>query len=220
MERSIDTRPFFRQLDILAPDEITKETTIIGAGGIGSPVMLMLIKMGFPKLRIFDPDIVEEHNVPNQLYGFEDSQKKKVDALADNVNKYMYSNQEATYTRTKWNGSITPIIISAVDSMGERIKIWKKIKDSKFELYVDARMGGELMRIYTVQNNASSKRFYETTLHSSAEADEVPCTARAVLYNIFIISGLIGMQLAKFIKKKELNKELIFDLTNVEFIKS
>ncbi|MFA5103544.1 MAG: ThiF family adenylyltransferase, partial [Candidatus Thermoplasmatota archaeon] len=59
---------FWRQMDIVTPTDFEKfHVTIIGAGGIGSPTALAISKMGVEKITIFDNDIVEKHNLPNQM---------------------------------------------------------------------------------------------------------------------------------------------------------
>ena len=74
---------YWRQLDILQPDDLVRPITIIGVGGIGSPVALALTKMGCRRLTLFDPDTIEPHNLPNQLYRLRDVGRPKVEALAD-----------------------------------------------------------------------------------------------------------------------------------------
>ena len=54
---------------------------IIGVGATGSHIGLYAAKMGFHNFQVWDLDIVENHNLPNQIYENEDIGSKKVDAF-------------------------------------------------------------------------------------------------------------------------------------------
>lgn len=220
MEQDLDVI-YHRQLNILNPENINKSVGIIGVGGIGSPTALALIKMGMPDITIYDNDKVELHNLPNQLYRVGDKGTSKVLALGNLLQEFAFDKQEITGIETKWNDECCPIkdiMICAVDSMDTRIAIWKKIKNSACELYIDARMGAELMRIYAINpQDPLDINFYEKTLYPSSEASQLPCSARAIFYNVFIIAGLIGSEVKKFLKCEKNTKEIIFDLSSLYF---
>ncbi len=62
--------------------------TLIGAGGIGNWVGLNLIGLGVKKLRLIDPDIIEESNLPRQvLFSETDLGKFKVETAAREFKK-------------------------------------------------------------------------------------------------------------------------------------
>jgi len=63
---------YWRQLDIVSSEELDFPITLIGCGGIGSPVAMALVKMGCGQISLYDPDCVEAHNLPNQMYRLED----------------------------------------------------------------------------------------------------------------------------------------------------
>ena len=221
--KSLTDQKYWRQLDILAPSEINKSIGIIGAGGIGSPTSLVLTKMGFPHITIWDDDKIEEHNLPNQLFEANKIDYTKVDALYYTLTSYNSDIDLDIYCQkfnTQSKSEIKDIMICTVDSMTERKKIWKIIKgNKKCELFIDSRMGGELLRIYSINpNNEVDQEFYEEHFYSSKEADKLPCTARSIFYNCFVIAGLIGNQCKKFIKKEPYPREIIFDLKHLQFL--
>lgn len=221
--KSLKDSKYWRQLDILTPSEITQEIGIIGAGGIGSPTALVLTKMGFPHITIWDDDKVESHNIPNQLFKESEIDEYKTTSLNKTLKEYDSDIDLFAFTQ-KFNSEtkklIKDIMICTVDSMTERQKIWKIIKDNeKCKFFIDSRMGGELLRIYSVNpNNIIDQEFYDEHFYSSKEADKLPCTARSIFYNCFIIAGLIGNQCKKFVKKEVYPKEIIFDLKNLQFL--
>jgi tRNA A37 threonylcarbamoyladenosine dehydratase len=56
--------------------------TVVGVGGLGSPVALTLAKQGYP-LTLYDFDKVEEKNIKNQFYIATDVGAYKVNAIAN-----------------------------------------------------------------------------------------------------------------------------------------
>jgi len=205
------TDVFWRQMDILNPDEM-KPVTLIGCGAIGSATGLMLAKLGIKDFTLFDPDEIEEHNIPNQLYPSRSIGLFKIDELNEVMNNFAPQEINVKAVQKKFDGNdINPIVICAVDSMKERKEIWKKIKyQAQASLYIDARMGGETMRIYAINPcDPDHIEFYEKTFYS---ADDLPCTAQSIIYNIFVISGLIGSLIKKHLKGQPCVKEMIFKL--------
>ncbi len=60
--------------------------TVVGAGGLGSPVLRLLTAIGFGKIRIIDRDIVELSNIQRQtIYNTDDIGKPKAEAAATNL---------------------------------------------------------------------------------------------------------------------------------------
>ena len=60
--------------------------TIIGTGGLGTPIAQQLVAMGIGKLRIVDRDVVEISNLHRQiLYGPEDIGLPKAEVAADKL---------------------------------------------------------------------------------------------------------------------------------------
>lgn len=58
---------------------------IAGAGGLGSNVAMALARVGIGKLIIADFDVVSESNLNRQFYFSDQLNRKKVDALKDNL---------------------------------------------------------------------------------------------------------------------------------------
>ena len=62
--------------------------TVVGAGGLGSPVLRMLAALGVGRLRIIDHDVVELSNLQRQtLYNIVDIGRPKAEAAAENLAK-------------------------------------------------------------------------------------------------------------------------------------
>src|SRR5688572_9763698 len=115
---------YWRQLDLVTPEQLRTPVTIVGAGGIGSPVALALAKMGCREIRLYDPDTIEPHNLPNQLYRLRDVGRPKVEALAEILREYTEVTVSAHLERVDGQ-RLDGIVISAVDSMASREAIWR-----------------------------------------------------------------------------------------------
>lgn len=139
---------YWRQLGILPPKELEhKVLTVIGAGGIGSPTVLSLAKIGFPKITVYDADTVDAHNLPNQLYRIGDVGKLKVEALKGIIGDF--SETEIVPKPVMYDETVRPkgMIISAVDSMATRTMIWKTVRyNIQVPIYIEARMGAEVLQ--------------------------------------------------------------------------
>jgi len=210
---------YSRQTDIFNPLEIKTRVTIIGAGGIGSPVGLALGKLGIPEINIIDNDTVEQHNLPNQMYPMETIGLPKVEALRDTI--VSFSDAHVTTKHETWDGEpLKGIVISAVDSMAVRRKIFGAITlNPAVSLFIDGRIGGESLRVYSIKPcDPDDISFYESMLYSDEEAAELPCTARAVIYVGFFIAALIARAVAKWVKDKERIREVILDAKTLMLI--
>lgn len=219
---------FKRQLDIVKPSDLELPILVIGAGGIGSWTTLALSKMGCSNLTVVDYDTVENHNIPSQFYKESQVGKNKVDALADNIKEFTGVNikcdtfkfEEFWSRKNEMEPKDFKIIISAVDSLETRKSIWKLLKnDTTWELYLDARMGGELLRLLVVAANfPTTIEKYEKVLNTRTKASEEVCTAKSIVYNTFMCGGLIAHVVKKFVKKEQVKLSLIFDIDQQQIL--
>ena len=101
--------------------------TIIGTGGLGTPIAQQLVAMGIGKLKIVDRDVVEISNLHRQiLYGPEDIGLPKAEVAADklkilnpNVEVIPIVNSINDYTATKIiEGS--DVVLDGLDSISAR----------------------------------------------------------------------------------------------------
>lgn len=201
---------FLRQLDIFDPKKMAFPVIMIGVGGIGSITALVLAKMGVGEMTLIDPDRVEPHNLPNQFHRLSDTGRYKVEATKDIIE--MFSDTSVTISAETFPDGISRkgIYVSGVDSMKSRKAIWDHIKDRKdIPLYIDGRLGGEVLKILTVRPlYRDDRKAYERTLFSDSEAAELPCTARNIMYNGSAIASLIASQIKKYINKENYYSEI------------
>jgi molybdopterin/thiamine biosynthesis adenylyltransferase len=194
--------------------------TMIGCGGIGSFSALALAKMGCTHLTVYDDDRVEEHNIPNQLYRPCDIGQLKVICLAEIIKDFTGTAVDARPDRVQGQ-RLQGIVVSGVDSMEARRRIWDRSIRYKAGVtaYIDARMGAEVARIYTVHPaDPDDIRFYERTLYSDDDAMQVPCTAQAIIYNCFGIASLVAGQVKRVTIGEACPFEIIFDQRTLTFL--
>jgi hypothetical protein len=213
------TANFLRQLDILDPSLIVYPMTVIGVGGIGGPLAWILAKMGCKDITLYDPDTVEQHNLPNQFFQLKDVERTKVEAVKDNI--FLFAECDITAVPEKFQDQpLSGIVISGVDSMASRQTIWREVRyNMEVPLYIDGRMGGEILQLYIVRPSMlEDVERYEESLFSDEESSDLPCTAQSIIYSVVVLGGLIASQVKKWIRKEKHNHEITFDLSTMTFI--
>lgn len=205
----MQTIDFRRQLDIFVPSAETK-IVVIGAGGIGSWVVLGLSKTGFQQIKVWDGDDIESHNLPNQF--FSEVNGNKAVALSKSINN-------VTAVPEFWTGQTlsADVIVIAVDKMSVRKQI---VETQRAPLIIDARIGGELIRIVSISPiDYGSKKHYLNSWYSDDEAVELPCTARTIADTGFFVGGIVCNLIRKFLKESVIIREIVFNSNLLEFIK-
>ena len=203
---------YARHWDMIDVERLkTLPIRIVGAGSVGSFTCLSLSKMGAHNIKVWDDDMVDEHNISNQFYRTEDIGEFKVDALQKMIMDF--EGIPIQIENDKWYGEddCNGIIIAAVDNMNARKRIWEKVKgNSDVSLFIDPRMGGRVARIYAV--NPMNPGDFEDTLYSDDDAAEERCTERTILYNVLGISSFISKMIEDWMKNGvESSRELVLD---------
>lgn len=201
---------FHRQLDVLNQPRLARTPiTVIGAGAVGSFTVLALAKSGAERIVVYDDDVIEPHNLPNQWYRMADVGTKKVDALQELVLDMTGVLIDTVPERFK-GGPATEVTVCAVDSMDIRIELWRQLHPRP-SLYVDARMGAEVGTVKCVGPYGS---WYDDTLYTSAEALHAPCTAKATMYCASGLAAFIASQVANYASDRPTRAELTVDFRN------
>jgi hypothetical protein len=214
-----DNSRFLRQLDIVPPEKLTFQITVIGAGAIGSATVVCIAKMGCSNITIWDDDILNEHNIPNQLCKPALIGRPKVEALKQLV--FELAEIEIKIDCRKYAGqNLESVVIVATDNMSARQTVFKRVKGShRVPLLIDARMGAEFARIYTIRPiSVEDGEFYTENLYPNTEAERLPCSARSIIYCPTIIAGLIALQIKLFATNQPTKREILFNLPSLHLI--
>lgn len=213
---------------------------VVGAGAIGSNVVVALSKMGATQITVYDFDTIEVHNLANQFYPKNQLGKAKVLALKEIAADY--GDCEITAINEPWtpdNAIEADVVISAVDNMEVRKAVWDYYKPQPVvlvcsvdehsqqrsvgvpRLFLDGRMGPFVYKVYGVDttNMAAVKR-YEDSLHSQEEGSQEKCGHKSIIYTVAQVGAQIVSQVRSFIMDEQYRPtEVIGDCFNDEIYK-
>ncbi|HEV3071866.1 MAG TPA: ThiF family adenylyltransferase [Solirubrobacteraceae bacterium] len=191
---------YTRQRAWFDPSTTNAAATIVGCGGIGSFAAFALAKLGVQTLKLVDFDTVDEHNIPNQLFEPDQLGEPKVSALAKNISSATGIYPTGINAPLQDGIPRSPIVVSALDSMAARAELWKQVRYKlDVKLFLDGRLGGEHIVLYSVDpSNPTDVAGYETTLHSDADGEDLPCTARSIIDVGFAVGSLITRAVRRY----------------------
>jgi len=193
---------------------------IIGTGSVGSFACLGLSKMGAHLMEVWDDDMIDEVNISNQFFRVKDIGEYKVDALQSIVKDFEDVNIVVHPEKHNGDKDLSGIVITALDSMLPRKRIWDSIKGSEnVELFIDPRMGGRVARIFLV-NPKNGVEQYEKTLYTDEDSAPERCTERTIIYNVLGISSMICKAIEDHFKEPIQGcKEIILDYATYTLMK-
>jgi hypothetical protein len=138
---------FLRHDSFFSPADVEDQfINIIGVGATGSWAGLIAAKMGWHNFRIWDLDVVETHNCPNQIYNISQAGKKKVDAFEElllqfnpNINLEKY---DCFFESDKHAHLLDGFVFIAVDSNSARKDIFQATRGNiNVSLAIETKMG-------------------------------------------------------------------------------
>lgn len=168
-----------RHLSVFNPRDFgERRIDVIGCGAVGSRVGMALAKLGVRVLHLHDFDVVEEHNIANQLFGRQHIGRKKAEALAEMITEYTglkpVVHTEPVTGRTR----LGEVVFMLVDSMAARKEIFEGAIRYKpmTHLMVETRMGTTDFRVYTVQSMRPSEvEMWSKSWYPDEEAVQSVC---------------------------------------------
>ena len=199
---------YSRQQDVFENQTFKTPVHVIGAGATGSWVTLMLAKMGIRNIHVWDFDVVEEHNLPNQAFGIDDigdSKAHSAHRMAKNT-----SGIDVIIHNEKVDGSqfLGGIVFMLTDTMSSRKEIWEKAIKMKpsVKLLIETRMDLLGGFIYNIDpTNAKQIEEYEKTFYTDEEAAVSACgTSQSLIATAMEISAKAVWQLIKWHAGKDL----------------
>jgi hypothetical protein len=200
---------------------------IIGCGAIGSSAAMQLARMNASHFSLYDPDIVEEHNIGIQQYNYDDVDEPKVDALKKHI---LSINKKAVVNvhqgkLNEWyaqRGGEKEIAVLGVDSMSARLDCLKVLmmyrKEKVFpELLIDGRMGSEHYQQYSFIS--PTIRNYMKTWYDDDQGDPEPCSARGTSYCGNMSGSFIVNAIRKYLTKQPMETEISFNFPTMTLAK-
>ncbi|MFA7193479.1 MAG: ThiF family adenylyltransferase [Candidatus Paceibacterota bacterium] len=201
-----------RHLDVFSPQEFgDRRIDIIGVGATGSRIALSLAKLGIRNIHIWDPDVVEPHNVPNQIFGNNHNGQLKVEALKDII--LVQTGTEVSVHNERVDGTqrLGQIVFLLTDTMSSRQEIWKGSLRYRphVEVIIETRMGSNSGRIYTVNPSSPVEvSGWEKTLYGDDVAEVSACGATITVGpTAEMVSGFAVWQFIRWYQKMQKLKE-------------
>lgn len=118
-----------KSYEFFQPEMCKERIHIIGCGSVGSTLAELLARFGLTNISLYDFDIVEPHNLANQMFVLSDVGKAKVDAVAERmeaINPLVKTDVRKFPVGWKPGTRLTGYIFLAVDNIELRHKIVKE----------------------------------------------------------------------------------------------
>lgn len=219
-EEGTEGSVYWRQLDIFNPDKNNATVTIVGCGGIGSWTAMALAKLGIKTFRLYDNDVVEAHNLPNQFFFIDSIAEPKTKAVGEAINSL--SPQEDGLDITVCNSlfekgdELQGIVVMAVDNMSTRRAIFETTENLPgVRFVVDARLAAQLVAVRCFNPHLKEERDeFEKSLYSDENAEEPSCTNRAVIDTALYCAALITTAVRKHLTTGKHEKIIQYDVFN------
>lgn len=206
---------FSRQKEIFEPDKFNLPVHVIGCGATGSWVAVMLAKLGVKDLHLHDFDIVEEHNLPNQLFSTRQLRLPKTQACGSQA--YWLSGTIAKEHNEPVTGDtpLSGVVFVLTDTMSSREDIYKRALKNNVSvpLVIETRMCTEGGRVYAF--NPSKREHtvkYGQTLYTDEESTVSVCgIAQTLAPTAALLASLAVWQMIKFHNDFEIDNEILVD---------
>lgn len=206
---------FSRQREVFEPEKFTQPVHVIGCGATGSWVALLLAKLGVKDLHLWDFDIVEEHNLPNQAFNLGDVSFTKVFACDFNLRTSTGANPIAHNRAVDGDTQLSGIVFVLTDTMSSRTDIYKRALKNNLNvpLVIETRMCTEGGRVYAFNPcNRRETEPYAQTLYSDEESVVSDCgIAQTLAPTATLLASLAVWQMIKWHNNVEIDNEIIVD---------
>lgn len=181
------------------PPKYPWDVTIIGVGGIGSNVFNTLVSLGVRRLKLYDGDKVEEHNIPTQppYRPVSDLGRLKVEAARDFAIRQESGCEVTVYAEhVTADTPLRGVVISCVDNMPTRMNdIWPAVKNNPFvPLFIDGRVGGLEWTLLTFNPSdpEATNVYEEDWLFPEHKALRQPCGGNIVIGPLAVLAGHVA----------------------------
>lgn len=196
---------FSQQRSLFDPDMNAPKVVVIGAGALGSFVVLSLAKMGVSRIEVWDHDYVASHNAPMSLYGPNDIGQYKVASLKNHV--HVLTGIEIETHEEAYAGQ--PLdhvyVISCVDRMSVRKLIWQKVRmNMSIGLFCDTRAGEAYIEVYSIVPwKIEDISRYEATLFDDKDAAPAYCGHHGIIFASLKAASIVSATVAQTSSFKE-----------------
>lgn len=220
---------FLRHAGWFGPEKAGNNVlNIIGVGATGSHIGYMAAKMGWHNFRIWDADLVESHNLPNQIYELEDIGTKKVDAFERMLKafnpKIKVEKHDYFFNSEEHKELLSGPLVLTVDTMSARKDIFKAFSlNWKVNKVFETRLGFDYGELNIIDNmNFDSLSEWESMLFSDEDAQEAPCNLRICTTLVALISSYTVHKICHLMTEEEFvyDNKTMFNFNNNNNLKT
>lgn len=197
---------FLRQEGIFSRLAFEKDCHVIGIGALGSWTVECLVRIGVPRIHIYDADRLVAQNVPSQAYDPSQAERcvNKVDALVERFESFSGTRIIPHYGEVTKDSvlALSGVVFVCVDSMLARREIFEyHIRyNPSVELMAEMRMGAQEGRGFIVNpcDPDHVAEWEKLSAYTAPEVDEPPCTNRAIITTVWnLVSGIVHEAIVK-----------------------
>jgi molybdopterin/thiamine biosynthesis adenylyltransferase len=204
---------YSRQSKLLEPSEIKRKSiSVIGVGATGSYLAMLMAQLGWGNtpfnqgvLKVFDGDVVEAHNLANQIYEPSHIGMPKVESLKSAIlRKCNFEIESYNCMVTKETDPLcvqSTYVFLLTDTMSSRREIYEScLKYSiNTDLIIETRMGLRDGRIYAFNpNNKSHVDEWLSTLYGDDVAETSLCGASSsIISTVMFLASLASQRVVQ-----------------------
>jgi len=183
-----------------------RKVLIIGAGGIGSFLIPLLDKINLYDITVFDPDKVEEKNIPYQNFEKEDIGKLKVQVMHE---RYNLKSAEPFMVLTKQQIEKYNLVICCADNLDVRRLLYRAKVN-----FLDLRAQG---RNCALISHLANPKMYDTVLTGpegsfSCQGDSWDGSTKGVHFMQVVAAGMGAQWVQRWINGEDVIPYMVVNL--------
>lgn len=213
-----------KSYEYFQPEKVEARINIVGCGSVGATLAENLVRLGITNLALWDMDVVNPHNLANQIFRQQDIGRPKVEALADILFEINPEIKDDLKLYDKgWSGQqLSGYVFLCVDNIELRRQIVEKHFDNPYvKAMLDFRTLLESAQHYAADwSDYKMKKDLLNSMNFSHEeaSEETPVSACGVTLGVAptvrAICALGVANFVNFIRGKGLKKLIILDAFN------
>ena len=216
METVINT---MRHASVFNPAEHPFRIHIVGAGATGSRIFAALVELGMTNIHVYDPDVVEDHNLANQIYMANDTGHAKVKGCAEFYKRKLgvertpenmgFHSRRVTGEYIRNGGMQGGIVFLLTDTMDSRREIFdalalRCVKSTQTVggglaiiqapmLVIETRMGSTHGSVFTVNPfDQAAGKAWRSTLVDDTDTDNIELSPCGTTLSVGTTASLIA----------------------------
>ena len=198
---------------------LKKEITIIGCGGLGSPVSVYLAASGIGKINLVDPDKVEIRNLHRQVFFQEkDVGRYKVDVLQDHIEKLNSHCKITVFKQKSWEIDFdkykSEMVLDCSDNFRTKYSLNEACVNNNIS-FCSASVSGSDGQIALFTNKSEHHCCYNCFFPEDGDVDANDCAESGVLGpTVSLIASIQSLITLKHLLNKFNDAETIFRVSS------